>query len=178
MSQKASTESFMPKLENTSSEEKVPLIQSGGKVVTRSVSSAALNYRVVIRDDYANANFGTPKHEQHAATKGYADAVYRHDLVFSGGLDYSGTVGYVACSVYSRSQEDWWYDGTNCTMSGRAAASGFITIEGTRYQVVGLEKGTNYVSYFIYYADETGDVARFDFDDGSGTFTDTVTKMT
>lgn len=245
MSQKASTESFMPKPENTSSEEKVPLIQQGGNVVTRSVSSAALNYRVVIRDDYANAKFGIPQHEQHAvpfgyanehyapkltpgagsgnmlyqantdgttslvvqgagaynwsvvtrdgnacsqfgtptqpkhaATKEFVEAVYRHDITFTGELDYSGTFGCVTASVYTRSSTPWGYDGYNCTLQGRHAASGYINIDGQRYWVVGLSKGTDSVSYFIHYADrDTAEVLTFAFYDGGGYFTDTVTQM-
>ena len=139
--------------------------------------TALIAYSAVQRDQNGCVQVGTPKKKVDATSKKYVDSVYRHDIVFSEGLDYDGTVGYIACSVYSRSQEAWEYDGYNCTLVGRATASGFINIEGIRYQVVGLEKGTNYVSYFIYYADETGAVARFDFYDGTGTFTDTVTQM-
>ena len=177
VNKKYAEDNFLPKTPNSTGQEEVALIQPNDTVVRRAVSSEAYNWRLVIRDGGAQAKFGPPAHDQHAATKGYVDAVYRHDIVFSEGLDYDGTVGYIACSVYSRSQEAWEYDGYNCTLVGRATASGFINIEGIRYQVVGLEKGTNYVSYFIYYVDETGAVSRFDFYDGTGTFTDTVTQM-
>lgn len=244
MSQKASTESFMPKPENTSNEEKVPLIQSGGNVVTRSVSADALNYRVVIRDGNANAKFGTPKHEQHAVPLGYAnehyaqlpddtvttntvlfydantgkviwqyarsgtpantvvmrdgfgrskfttpvssedvankefvEAVYRHEITLSGGFDYSGTKGYMSCTVYSRKSDEWDWTGYNCTLTGRTTATGIINIDGTAYTIVGVDKNDNY-GYVIYYVSTDGTVSIFYFMDGDYfTFTDTVTKM-
>lgn len=105
------------------------------------------------------------------------DEVYRHDITFEGGLDYNGTTGYVACSVYSRKSEPWDCTNQNCTLTGRTAASGIITIDGTTYTVVGLAKGEGGVSYFIYYVKPDGTVEKFNFYDGTGTFTDTVTQM-
>lgn len=244
MSQKASTEAFLPKIPNSTGEEEVPLILKDSSVVRRAVSMNALPYRLVMRDDFSNAKFGTPQHEQHAvplgfaderyvtkittstgsdrvyvikgdgtqttmnidldshdaysivqrtltgeivcstpsqgnraANKEYVDAVYRHDITFEGGLDYNGTTGYVACSVYSRSNTEWDYSGLDCNLTGRATATGIITIDGTTYTVVGLEKGEGGVSYFIYYVKSDGTVEKFNFYDGEGTFTDTVTQM-
>lgn len=189
MSQKATTNELAKKINILTNRQGMPCLyqqSTTGAVSLRVLQNLQVNdetqliaYSAVQRDDGGRIQTATPYRGIDATNRNYVDAVYRHDLVFNGGLDYAGTVGYVACSVYSRSQEDWWYDGTNCTMSGRAAASGFINIDGTRHLVVGLKKGTGNVSYHIYYADEEeGDVSRFDFYDGSGTFTDTVTQMT
>lgn len=143
----------------------------------RDDETALIAYSAVQRDDKGCVQVGSPIKGIDAANKNYVDAVYRHDITLSGGLDYSGTKGYMSCTVYSRKSDEWDYTGYNCTLAGRTTATGIINIDGTAYTIVGVDKNAN-DGYGIYYVSTDGTASKFYFMDGDYfTFTDTVTKM-
>lgn len=120
---------------------------------------------------------GPPALAEDATPKSYVDAVYRHEITLSGGFDYSGTKGYMSCTVYSRKSDEWDWTGYNCTLTGRTTATGIINIDGTAYTIVGIDKNDN-DGYGIYYVGTDGTASKFYFIDGDYfTFTDTVTQM-
>lgn len=170
-------EHFVEKI-TTSGELRAYGINANGVQTTYKVKSDNIDaYSIAQRNGSGEIRCATPKSNIMAANKEYVDAVYRHDITLEGGLDYNGTTGYVACSVYSRSNTPWDYSGFDCNLTGRTTATGIITIDGTTYTIVGLAKGEGGVSYFIYYVKSDGTVEKFNFYDGEGTFTDTVTQM-
>lgn len=164
------------------------LFKTDGTVEQKGISVYAQSWTIAARDGEGNFLIGTPTKPKHATTKEYVDAVYRHDITLEGGFDYVGTIGYMACTVYSRSNKPWDYSGFDCNLTGRATATGIINIEGTEYNIVGLEKGGSDIPYYICYTKpgkteimgeekNTYVVEKFNFYDGTGYFTDTVTQM-
>lgn len=143
----------------------------------RDDETALIAYSAVQRDDKGCVQVGSPIKGIDAANRNYVDAVYRHEITLSGGFDYSGTKGYMSCTVYSRKSYEWDWTGYNCTLTGRTTATGIINIDGTAYTIVGVDKNDN-DGYGIYYVSTDGTVSKFYFVDGDYfTFTDTVTKM-
>lgn len=140
-------------------------------------SESGWAYSAVQRDDKGRVQVGSPIKGIDAANKNYVDAVYRHEITLSGGFDYSGTKGYMSCTVYSRKSDEWDWTGYNCTLTGQTTATGIINIDGTAYTIVGIDKNDN-DGYGIYYVGTDGTASKFYFIDGDYfTFTDTVTKM-
>lgn len=143
----------------------------------RDDETALIAYSAVQRDDKGRVQVGSPIKGIDAANRSYVDAVYRHEITLSGNFDYSGTKGYMACTVYSRKSDEWDYTGYNCTLTGRTTATGIINIDGTAYTIVGVDKNAN-DGYGIYYVSADATASKFYFMDGDYfTFTDTVTKM-
>lgn len=140
-------------------------------------SEGVWQYSAVQRDAKGCVQVASPIKGIDAANRNYVDAVYRHDITLIGGFDYIGTTGYMACTVYSRSNTAWDYSGFDCNLTGRTTATGIINVDGTAYTIVGLEKGEGSISYYIFYVKPEGTVEKFNFYDGEGTFTDTVTQM-
>lgn len=149
-----------------------------GTTTKVGINTSATDYSIARRYTDGRLKVAPPVLAEDATPRSYVDAVYRHDITFEGGFDYNGTTGYMACTVYSRNNTAWDYSGYECTLTGRATATGIInTLDGETHTIVGFAKGEDSVSYYIYYLNEDFSVGKFDFYDGEGTFTDTVTQM-
>lgn len=192
MSQDAVTtalEGFVPKMRTPSNAPTQAYIANYGETKLYPISKTGGDIAsIVMMDGYHINGIEAPAADKHLTNKKYVDAVYRHDITLVGGFDYMGTIGYMACTVYSRNNTPWDTYGFDCTLTSRTTATGIINIEGTDYTIVGLEKGNGSVSYYICYAKlgkteiageekNTYIVEKFNFYDGEGTFTDTVTQM-
>lgn len=192
MSQRAVTEGLANKLDlriNTdkeypqiyqvsanSSTQSLRILQS----TWRNDESALIGYSAVQRDQYGCVQIATPRKDIDGANKKYVDAatgLYRHDLVFKGGLDYDSTTGVVRCTTYNSESTPGDYSNNYAVDSSAHAASGIITTDGTTYTVIGVAAGASGNPYDIYYAKPDGTVGIFHFWDGSGEVTDTVTKI-